>query len=128
MGCEVAGAYAPIVECKDDIMANTRQDRRLQDRGMNPHAKFSKAHPVAGRDLLTDAGRAQTLLDIAETARKPARAYGNIASACRALIQINQCLRTRELNMDVRAEIEEARNALRLRLARIDNRVTRLGG
>ena len=107
-------------------MSNNLQDRSRHDRSgwVNTPAKFSPAH-AAGEQLLTDAAKAQTWLDIAESAREPARAYGSIARACRALVHINQCLRTLELDADTREGIEKARNGLRLRLAQLDTRVTR---
>ena len=108
-------------------MSNQLHDQRMQYRGglMDTPGQFSKVRSVAGRKLLIDAARAQTLLDVAAMAREPARAGGMIARACKALIHINECLRTLEIEASMRGEIEKARNALRLRLAQLDSRVTR---
>jgi len=71
---------------------------------------------IAGEFLLVDAETAQTLLDVAEMSLNGFTAQKGFSRASEALATINHFLGRLDLDADLRAEIELARDQLRDRL------------
>ena len=107
-------------------MSNPLHGRSTPSVGaVHAHATFSKARSRAREIMSKDPAATRALLDIAAAVRESARARSDDAGhACQALVRINRCLRTLEVDGDLRAELENARNALRMRLARGGSRIT----
>ena len=87
-------------------------------RVVHAHATCSKATSRAREIMSKDPVAARALLDIAAAIRESARARSDVGRACQALVRINRCLRSPEVDGELRAEMENARSALRMCLAR----------
>ena len=95
----------------DDVNA-----RGLPSGQSNAATMAQRLNRVAGEFLLVDAETALTLLDIAEMSQNPLTAQNDFDRASEALATINHFLDRLNLESDLRAEVESARDQLRERV------------
>ena len=95
----------------DDVNAHD-----LSSGSSNDAMMAQRLNRVAGEFLLVDAETALTLLDIADMSTNPLTAHNDFGRASEALATINHFLDKLNLESDLRAEVEMARDQLRERV------------